>query len=933
MQASQTARRTPWIFSFALGAALIFAVDAGGIDLTDDEVTAATLEGITPEAWISDVAKRDFESVERGLRLNIVSELLLLLRGGDDARREQVMGIIDRAVFPDAGADLLGDIDRRVKEIKAGVAPEALRRRDVEITTRLCLNLDGVGGTDMAQKILVDLWRHEAASTGSTFVLAALARLGDERHAEIFEAATRSNKVEIQREGWRGLFKIDSARCFIGPEFGDEVQSFVMRAPTSTWVQSWADVGGLEIDVAWPADAPAPAQLMVHVQDWDFLWYQNLLPGTIQPGRERRFRADFSAESSAWQPLGHHATWHLRALVAPREVGIHFVCKADYTGTGRVERVQVIGRDDNSVPTIRNVRSSSDSVACYEMFELTFDVPDRYANPFDTNEVWVTGEFEMPDGKTKRMDGFYARRFFRKVTSAGERISPQGAPYWSVRFAPLVAGTHTVRLRIRDRNGETTWGPATFEATPAESPGFVRVSSRDRRYLEFTDGTPYTPIGHNIRSPFDARTDERFPWMQRWPEGSAIYERFFRKMSTHGENMAEIWAAAWSLGLEWSDRHPWYHGLGQYNMQHAWEMDQVIAAAEENGIYLNVVILNHGRFSDYVDPEWDHNPYNVKIGGYLNTPQEFFASERARRDFLQLMRYMIARWGYSPNVFAWELWNELDLTGVQSIAKHANQNRPEVVDWHREVSSAVKKLDPYDHMITTHVSGDYSRQNKTLIEMPGIDLSAVDAYYMAKNPLQIVTLLMKTAEFNNPLGKPVLVTEFGGSHMAESLEHLDVSLHAGLWASTAIPVAGTPLFWWWLTIDEEHFYPKYLAVQNFMKDEDRRDPEMILKTAQVLHGAAVSAGYSVLSLQSRHRAMGWLWNHVAYADLKPGGEPTDTNLSIRFSDIEPGEYDLEFWDTLYGRVIGQTRVGSPNGVLTAPIPPFTRDIAFKLRPR
>lgn len=117
-----------------------------------------------------------------------------------------------------------------------------------------------------------------------------------------------------------------------------------------------------------------------------------------------------------------------------------------------------------------------------------------------------------------------------------------------------------------------------------------------------------------------------------------------------------------------------------------------------------------------------------------------------------------------------------------------------------------------------------------------------------------------------------------------------------------------------------------------MKGEDRRDPNMILKTAQILNGAAASPAHSVLSLQSSRRALGWAWNHAEYTSLEPGDEATDTNLSIRLTDLEAGEYDLEFWDTVYGRVIATARLSVADGALTAPIPPFTRDVAFKLKP-
>ena len=92
----------------------------------------------------------------------------------------------------------------------------------------------------------------------------------------------------------------------------------------------------------------------------------------------------------------------------------------------------------------------------------------------------------------------------------------------------------------------------TFTATAAAGPRFVRVSGSDRRYFEYDNGACFFPIGHNVRSAYDSRMDDKFPWKLRHPEGTLAYERFFREMEAAQENLVEIWSCAWSLGLEWT---------------------------------------------------------------------------------------------------------------------------------------------------------------------------------------------------------------------------------------------------------------------------------------------------------------------------------------------------------------------------------------------
>ncbi len=703
-------------------------------------------------------------------------------------------------------------------------------------------------------------------------------------------------------------------------------QCVYLKAPQ----KSWTGYHALEFDVNWPADAPTDGQVLVHFKDWEFFWYQNLLPGFLQPGKVAHLRVDLNSEASGWVAKDHHGAWNLRVLTEPKEVGITVFSKT--AGTGglmRVGNVRALPKiEDRTPPAIRSVRANLNSVACYDKFEVTFELPDRYANPFDPEQVSVTADFVTPRGETLRVDGFFGANYYRVVEAKEERFFPQGRAYWRVRFCPVLPGTYRYTLRVKDSVGMTTWGPATFTATPPRLPGFVRISAKDPRYFEFGNGSAFFPIGHNIRSPFDTRMDWAFPWAQRWPAGSTVYTRYFKTMREHQENFAEVWSAAWSLGLEWSPQWRGYHGIGQYNMINAWEFDRLLEEAEENGIYVNFVMLNHGKYSGWCDPEWAGNPFNIANGGYLRTPFEFFTDERAQRDFKNQMRYIIARWGYSTRIFAWELWSELNLAG-----NDANSYRqPECVEWHRLMARAVREMDPYGHLIATHVSGDYTVQNPDIISLPEMTHCPVDAYHGSRDPIHIVSLLRQTAAFNTPYDKPVIVTEFGGSWAASDLKHLDCALHAALWASTCLPLAATPLFWWWQVIDEENFYPKYLAIARFMKGEDRRDPALLPVVPVILQNGAMSETLDAQCLKNRRRALGWIFLTGAFQHRDPAGTTVEAGVSLELTNLQDGSYDVEFWDTTAGRPVAKSKATTQYGSLSVPVPAFARDIAFKVKP-
>jgi hypothetical protein len=74
--------------------------------------------------------------------------------------------------------------------------------------------------------------------------------------------------------------------------------------------------------------------------------------------------------------------------------------------------------------------------------------------------------------------------------------------------------------------------PLTGQPIDSHS-AFVRVSPRDHRYLELSDGTPYIPIGLNMISPPNAGRgeDEALRGMEDW----------IARLSSNGGNYIRVW--------------------------------------------------------------------------------------------------------------------------------------------------------------------------------------------------------------------------------------------------------------------------------------------------------------------------------------------------------------------------------------------------------
>ena len=696
---------------------------------------------------------------------------------------------------------------------------------------------------------------------------------------------------------------------------------------------AWLDSVSVRVTVVLPEGIPPYTGSLVWLKDRDHYWHQHILPGFLKPGTNTVV-VPFQSGASGWHVPGYSVAWHHRTRLNPQSVGFRIFADAAFEGNCTVVSAELETTRDDAPPVISKVMPLTKSPAALRLYELTFSLPDRYANPFDPAQIDAGAIITQPDGTTNTIVAFYYQPHYRIEDELGEPVEPEGLPEWRIRYCPRQAGEHTVSLFARDAFGQTMAAEVVrFTARPesADALRFVRVSEKDRRYFEFDDGTFFYPIGHNVRSANDARMDDKFPWRFRKEESSIAYRRYFSRMQDAGENMAEVWMSAWSLGLEWTAGVSGYHGANDYHMANAWELDRVLDLAREHRIYVNLVLNYHGRISEWCDPEWRLHPYCAMTpGGWLTSSLEFFADPRAIEMQKRFCRYTQARWGWSPNVFGYELCSEINLTGNEG--HHRTHNDPRVVEWCRTLGAYFKATDPYGHLVSAHVSNDYRYWNPVLCNLPELTHNPLDAYNNAQpnNPEYIVKLIEGTAQTGAAFNKPVLITEFGGSAMASNYENLSIELHAGIWAGACVPLAGIPMFWWWQVIDENDLYGGYTAVRKFMEGQDLRDPDAKPIVATLSGGdAAVAALFEVLCTASPEKARGYIYpkRFPRKGETMPKGDA----LTVLLSGFTVGVYQVEFFETERGKVLRRFQVrATPEGQLVISVPEFQVDCAFRL---
>lgn len=453
-------------------------------------------------------------------------------------------------------------------------------------------------------------------------------------------------------------------------------------------------------------------------------------------------------------------------------------------------------------------------VALYDLFELRFQVPVEFENPYDPSDVDVVAFFTPPEGSALVVPGFFMRPYRQTCTPEtcdSERLVTAGRPEWRVRFTPNQIGQWKYLVEVRQNgNGTQTIARGEFDVTPSDSPGFVRVSDNPR-YFGFETGTPYFPIGENLA------------WSWSDTGGIFAFERWLDELSAVGANYARVNIdIPWFIGLDWSGP------AGDYDasQEAGWRMDTIVRLAEERGIYLQVVLIWHQGFIQTEELpvdlpsgverrdltyDWNDNPYNLENGGPLSGPSAIFFDAGARQLLHQRLRYAAARWGYSPNIFAWEIVDEVDsMTGY-------TPSRAET--WLLDMIAALRQVDPYDHLVTV---GTY-QPDAAIWQLDSIDFAQVAAYQSrpaqnADDQVAMVLGRLSTAFANTT--KPIILSEFSLNPWYQPTDDDASGVHVRntIWATALSGAAGGAMTWWWDTyVDQQSLYGIYQPLALFSR--------------------------------------------------------------------------------------------------------------------
>ena len=419
----------------------------------------------------------------------------------------------------------------------------------------------------------------------------------------------------------------------------------------------------------------------------------------------------------------------------------------------------------------------------YETVTFSFNLPYLSGNVNDFTKKKVEAVITTPENRTIRVPAFCISN--KKMGNTSK---------WEVRYTPSYKGLYRIYIEAKSTGYKSKSKFVFFDVLLPNDKCFLRKSKNNNNYLTFDSGKPFFGIGHNVA------------WVQN--NSIKVFERYFTEMKEAGCNLTRVWICDWSFPLEWKR-------LGEYNRDAANKLDELLHLARKKNIYIILCLDTYGSFMFEEGPwgenKWGINPYNKTNGGPCEVPEDFFTSKEARKWYKNKLRYIIARWGYSPNIVAFEFWNEYDAP----------------VKWVKEMSGFLKSINPHDQLITTSIGypWDKGMDENSLWKLKNIDLVTEHIYGSMTQNGGVDPLIKKSKSIANKYDKPFIIAEFGIDAAKDDKVYdprgRGTALHNSIWASSLSGSFGTAMNWWWDSyIRPKKLYNHYKALSRFLEGVD-----------------------------------------------------------------------------------------------------------------
>jgi hypothetical protein len=451
--------------------------------------------------------------------------------------------------------------------------------------------------------------------------------------------------------------------------------------------------------------------------------------------------------------------------------------------------------------------------------------------------------------------------------------------------------------------------------------GYITVTD-NKRYFQDEIGQGFIAIGQN----------DAVPWPglatligQISPDST---EKYVADLRAHGVTVSRVM-------IEYSQHQSTYfeNPVGTFAPQIVQFWDDFIRMAEQHGLYL--LLTPYDTF--WQAKNWDGYPYNAVLGGPCRNKRDWLtapaciAAQKARWDFI------IKRWGGSPNIFAWDLMNEIDIWWG-ALPREMDAYITEMAAYVRDLE---RKHWGRTHMITVSSAAPVpgAALGKVIYNHPALDFANTHLYVgpgvrapkdTVEGAQEVIGGVVLSLQALRSTPRPYLDSETGPIDNWIVDANFDKEYHHNIsWAHLASGGAGSAMRW---PYTQPHWIlpelrANLLAIARFSAGIDwtRFASRNIIPNIQLNQPEIVKTGCA-----DKRTAILWLLR-----DTREASAPQLGGLTVELNDtLDDGTYLVELWETYEGRRFSSLPVLVKDRNLAFTLPMFDiplRDIAILIR--
>ena len=418
---------------------------------------------------------------------------------------------------------------------------------------------------------------------------------------------------------------------------------------------------------------------------------------------------------------------------------------------------------------ITSVTPSATKVKQYDAVFFEVALTGEWDNPYLQEEAALDMVLTAPSGKELVLPCFY------KEGESGAEST------WEARFTPQEKGKYTYFFRYtQDGQVASESAPATFKSRRSKLQGILHV--RDNWTLVYDNGQPFRGVGINLCWESRTQDDSKFFSDLHEQHDRFNFDAMLPDFAKNGGNFTRMWICDWNFPIDRQtgfNNHRYEETTEYMNRSAVERLDHVVNLSDDLGIK---IMLCMGQ-------------------GNVVADQAFFTCPDAKVRYRNYLRYIVARWGYSPAIAMWEFFNEID--NVQHNAPDGVIPAEYIVAWHDEMSTYLAGLDPFQHIRTTSIS---HRDLEGLNDLANLDINQKHIY----NATHVVpeTIDAYIAKHN----KPYIVGEVGyewdwSKNFDDFADGMNMDFRRAFWYGLFSQTALTPMTWWWEWFDEHKMIP------------------------------------------------------------------------------------------------------------------------------